>query len=92
MSKTVGILIFKHVSDISLRPNRSKPRFRIEKDESFSSHKMPLGNLMKLFLSQDEADRRLRSLVISSAPLRFDLVLAKDVIEDLCKKDETVRE
>ena len=71
--------------DIDFRPQSgSKVRFRIEKDEGFSSQKIPLGNLMKLFLSRSDTDRRLRELIIGLAPPQFDLALSSGFLNDLC--------
>ena len=62
--------------------------FRIEKDESLSSYKIPLANLMKLVLSQSNEDKRLRGLVISLVAPRFDLSLSNDIIDRLSGQDE----
>ena len=73
---------------ISLRPSKSKVRYRIDKDESFSSHVIPLRNLMKLIASKDSADQRLRALLINLTPPQFDLTLTDGFVEKLCNQEE----
>ncbi|XP_065062529.1 DNA replication ATP-dependent helicase/nuclease DNA2-like isoform X2 [Rhopilema esculentum] len=55
--------------------------FRIEKDESLSGQKIPLGNLMKLLLSSTEADAKLRKLIIEFVAPKFSLVRENEFLE-----------
>ena len=55
--------------------------FRIEKDESLSGQKIPLGNLMKLLLSSTEDDAKLRKLIIEFAAPKFSLLRENEFLE-----------
>eukprot|EP00794_Sanderia_malayensis_P004887 gene4887-5527_t len=57
--------------EINTRSPISDTLFRIERDESLTSHNIPLGNLMKLFASQSEHDKKLRQLLVDLHSPRF---------------------
>ena len=59
--------------------SRNIPTYRIDKDNTMSTYKIPLSNLCKLFSPNNEIDAKLRKLIISGEAPQFSENKAQDI-------------